>query len=535
MKRTHTGEVKTTGPSSARHIRWLPLSDSELAYCTFNNYRTCGQEGRDGYISRLRCGDGCTSSIDCNHLDHTPFWGRQIAIRQLGELCFPVLDSSPPNAPGSRLHFGSNTTFLQTFEEIRDSYRSRRNILDGDRHSNLEFITDDLQTATIFSINDRTKLPLEDFFNPSHLLKIFDMGDLDAQRIFEHPYFSDKILERLPLMGCTIAADLYPDLPYATISTLILPRPLSAAHWLNRAYQTAGNLKLDLTLPQAFACLAMFDFGTVNLEPSSLSEAFAMSSGNSIFVTSAFLDDPAKKPKAAGLQRIVGNIGETGISFLVAPPDPKTRPRKMDWTLVKNEAFDGKLENNFVGTSVHLSFTEYQMPLKIHDKDSHIIDRPARLIETVVSVRDQGNWVGDLNLLEALALNHHNRLERYDSSLQLERLQCLREICRGMFFYQAVEKLKISPYSHLALPITSIDSWDELLDPPQEGILVVRAQKNWLARLSLAGICWNIKFWTVVLPEFPCWSCLTDLLLRQHLPGLQDYQGDGQPRIVLIV
>jgi hypothetical protein len=327
---------------------------------------------------------------------------------------------------------------------------------------------------------------------------------------------------------------LYADLPYATISTLILSRPLSAAHWLEQAYQT-GNLRLELTLPQVFACLAMFDSGTVNLEPSALSEAFALSSGNSIFVTSAFLDDPAKKSNAANVRRIVGNIGESGISFLVAPPDPKTRLPKMDWTLVKNEAFDGKLENNFTQTSVHLSFTEYQMPLKIHDKDSHIIDRPARLIETLVSVHDQGNWIGDLNLLEALDL-YTDRLEGPEFDLRdLERLQCYGGTCGEMTFYQVVEKLRTCPYSHLAFPITSIDSWDELFDPPQEGILVVRAHKNWLTRLSLTGIWWNIKFWTVVLPENPCWSCVTEFPLTQYLPSLQDYEGDGQPRIALIL
>jgi hypothetical protein len=194
-------------------------------------------------------------------------------------------------------------------------------------------------------------------------------------------------------MGCAVAAELYADLPYATISTLILSRPLSVAHWLEQTGYLTAHLKLELTLPQAFACLAMFDSGTVNLWPSDLSEAFALSSGNSIFVASAFLEDPAQMPKAADIRRIVGNIGETGISFLVAPPNPKTRPRKMDWIVVKSEAFDGKLENNFAQTSVHLSFTEYQMPLKVQDKDTHIIDRPTRLIETLVSVHDQGNWI----------------------------------------------------------------------------------------------------------------------------------------------
>jgi hypothetical protein len=128
------------------------------------------------------------------HLDHTSFWGRHIAIRQLGELCFPILDNSPLNDPGSKLIFGNNSTFLETFEEIRNC-RSSRSTLGGDKESTLEFIAGDLQTAAIFSINDRTKLPIEDHLNLAQMLKNFDTEHLDAQRIFDYLYFSDKILE----------------------------------------------------------------------------------------------------------------------------------------------------------------------------------------------------------------------------------------------------------------------------------------------------------------------------------------------------
>jgi hypothetical protein len=188
LNTTHTGEVKNTGPSSAGHIRWLPLGDSDLAYCTPENYQTAGQEGREEYTSWLLCtapycseaGRNKNSSTTyCNHLDHTPFWARHIAIRQLRELCFPVLNHSPPNALGSKLTFSNNTTFLQTFEEIWNC-RSGRNILGGDPKSSLEFIAGDLQTAAIFSINDRTKLPLEDHLNPAQMMKFFDTTYLDV-------------------------------------------------------------------------------------------------------------------------------------------------------------------------------------------------------------------------------------------------------------------------------------------------------------------------------------------------------------------
>jgi hypothetical protein len=55
LKRILTGEAKNISPSSAGHIRWLPISDSELAYCTPNNYQTAGQGERDLYFGWLRC------------------------------------------------------------------------------------------------------------------------------------------------------------------------------------------------------------------------------------------------------------------------------------------------------------------------------------------------------------------------------------------------------------------------------------------------------------------------------------------------
>jgi hypothetical protein len=65
----------------------------------------------------------------------------------------------------------------------------------------------------------------------------------------------------------------------------------------------------------------------------------------------------------------------------------------------------------------------------------------------------------------------------------------------------------------LNTPMTSIDNWDELLDPPTNTICVVRGRKNWLARLAITCVALRSDFITILLPGDPCWSCCQELIL----------------------
>ena len=49
----------------------------------------------------------------------------------------------------------------------------------------------------------------------------------------------------------------------------------------------------------------MFESGTCNIDPDTLSEVFAMSSGNSLYVASALLYDPFQQPGCAEIRRVV--------------------------------------------------------------------------------------------------------------------------------------------------------------------------------------------------------------------------------------
>jgi hypothetical protein len=86
------------------------------------------------------------------------------------------------------------------------------------------------------------------------------------------------------------------------------------------------------------------------------------------------------------IQRVIGNIGRAGLSLLVPPPTPRIHEPGIDnWQQINNSLFTGGLDNknNFPHTSIHLSFTAYELPLQSGEMDEHIIDQLIRILETL--------------------------------------------------------------------------------------------------------------------------------------------------------
>jgi len=128
-----------------------------------------------------------------------------------------------------------------------------------------------------------------------------------------------------------------------------------------------------------------------------------MSSGNSLYVSAALLCDPFEKPRASELRRVIGNIGRSGITFLISPPEVKTRqPNPEKWMSINHGPFEGNSEDCFRDTSIHLSFTEYEIPVLNDDDSRHVIDRSAVLLESLTSVFEGGVWVAEIDILKAV-------------------------------------------------------------------------------------------------------------------------------------
>jgi hypothetical protein len=203
------------------------------------------------------------------------------------------------------------------------------------------------------------------------------------------------------LKACAKMADIYKLLPGSTISTLVLDQTLNKSRWIPGEARL-GDSRYPLTLAEAFACIAMFESGTCNLDPNNLSEAFAMSSGNSLYIAGSLLCDPSEQAGPSEIRRVVGNIGRAGITFLIAPPEVKhRRPDPEKWMEINHNVFDGIFEDHFQQTSLHLSFTQYEISLITEDNPRHIIDRAVKLVETLVSVYDSGTWFGEIDILDS--------------------------------------------------------------------------------------------------------------------------------------
>ena len=309
------------------------------------------------------------------------------------------------------------------------------------------------------------------------------------------------------LRACASAAEIYKLLPDATVSTSVLSQTLDLAKWIpSRVEARSQPMRLVLSKAEVFACIAMFDSGTCNLDPAGLREVFAISSGNSIYVAGPLLCDPYEVGQVFEVRRIVGNIGRPGISLLIPPPDPKMlTPDIENWHQLNYLPFDGRPEDSFGQTSIHLSFTDYEMPLQVENTDRHIIDRPARLIETLVSVYDGKKWIADLNVMGCL------------TGKKITRLAC-RSIDRGNISASrsqgesSCQASSADAFSSSHFSMVSVDNWDEFLQLSDRSVSVVRAHRNWLARLAFTVASVQLGRHPMLLPRATCWSCCNEKL-----------------------
>ncbi|KAK5630380.1 hypothetical protein RRF57_006095 [Xylaria bambusicola] len=234
-------------------------------------------------------------------------------------------------------------------------------------------------------------------------------------------------------------------------------------------------------LAASFACIATFETGEFNIDPKSLLGVMALSSGDSIFVASDLITDPSEFTFRHPIRRVFGNLGRPEIAFLIPPSSPKLKDYELkSWHLINHAPFNGTLEDNFSSTSLHLSFTDFEMPVDIGVRG--LRDTLVVLIESLVSINDKGTHIGDLDIMSMLGSEYItlfrtcSHREAIDTQTNLEGL-------------------------------ISIDSWDEFFDLP-ESTSIVRAYGNWQARLAIATASVQRRKRTLVLPQDCCLQCI---------------------------
>jgi hypothetical protein len=254
----------------------------------------------------------------------------------------------------------------------------------------------------------------------------------------------------------------------------------------------------------------------------------------------------------------VGNIGRPGLAFLIPPTEPKIRKLSNEsWRHINHAQFDGRIEDCFQQTTIHLGFTAYNLPLRDDSQEDNIIDRPASLVETIVSVHDRGQWVADLDILSALERGRLHESSKppenryglstsgllsirlrnidqpvfpgrvYDSDINPIRLGCncraIENNSKKRKHLPRFDEIFRSGRPHLI----SVDNWDEFVEAPLDGILVIRAHENWLARLAFTVLSVNRGVRTIVLPNDVCWTCCKT--------SIENVQGDTEADLLFLI
>ncbi|KAF7165377.1 hypothetical protein CNMCM6106_001567 [Aspergillus hiratsukae] len=196
-----------------------------------------------------------------------------------------------------------------------------------------------------------------------------------------------------------------------------------------------------------------------------LTRVMAISSGNSLFIAKRLLHDPIPPTEMAScaVAHVVGNVGKPGISLLIAPLELEIRKHDLKrWRFINHYPFDGNPSGGrFEGTSIHLSFTGFEAPVTL--ESSCYREMEAYYLETKVAMNDEGEWVADLDILRGLA----------DPRLEVRGLEG-KKCAHG------------STFANLGFEIVSIDCWEEILEPPNQ-ILVLRSGGSWMARLAASA------------------------------------------------
>ncbi|KAI0430032.1 hypothetical protein F5Y09DRAFT_308589 [Xylaria sp. FL1042] len=368
----------------------------------------------------------------------------------------PGQDSNNRNTTQSRqgVHFANRVKFEEAIRRLRSGT--------GDPYIGLE--------GAISIFESHPDRQFQDFgcINPYLLWQFLEgLDPLDINSLmkpaldFMHVERGIVDFDTKPLRDLVFAQDIYKNLEGATVSSAIVEFGIHHAKWC------AGNDESGAKKSRVFSCVAMMETGTVNIDGSKLDEVFALSYGNSIFVSSRLLTDPSIDVPDDTLTRIVGNVGRPGLSLLIPPPSSAlVRPLSNNYRAVNYEVFDGKRQDNFKGTSLHMSFTSHEFPLDYGANG--IIDHQVFLVESVVSVHDSGKWVGDLNI---------NRVFRSESRLgRKAQPRSLLGVSRRCPHSTESVKAALENFS-------VVDTWDEVLDTPPS-VAVIRACKNWFTRLA---------------------------------------------------
>ncbi|KAL3474145.1 hypothetical protein BJX99DRAFT_248478 [Aspergillus californicus] len=216
-----------------------------------------------------------------------------------------------------------------------------------------------------------------------------------------------------------------------------------------------------------FAIILQFETGTISVDPDDLKDVMAISCGNSLFIARCLLQDPvySLRSNQNAVVHAIGNVGKPGVALMHAPVGVEIREHDIDrWHVVSHSQFDGSLSDGvqFDKTSLHMSFTGGKGPISVGPSGFRGME--AYYLETKVSLYDGGEWVADLDILNALG---RTRTRLWSSNLGPNDGVCSHD----------------TSFTHSGMKLISIDCWEEILSPPPSP-LILSSGPSWMARLA---------------------------------------------------
>ncbi|ORY14332.1 hypothetical protein BCR34DRAFT_435005, partial [Clohesyomyces aquaticus] len=241
--------------------------------------------------------------------------------------------------------------------------------------------------------------------------------------------------------------------PGAQVNLGAIRRSLMETAWSRALAVTPGEHGVSLEV--VFSCIIYFETGYLDLQPETLVDALALSNHNCIYVASQLLIDPEQDLPDIPVRRIIGNMGKSGLSILVPPINPKVLQKDLEsWKVVAHERFDGKIQDSFSASSLHISLTGYELNVDQAGVRGNQ-DHDAMIVEVAISLYDHGKWIADLDIIKA------------------SKTWADKTYGSGNCPHVGDTRLDASQVSALE----SVDTWMELLDQPL-GNCIVRASGN---------------------------------------------------------
>ena len=415
-------------------------------------------------------------------------WNSEDPLVNISRFGWSGYEENDPDGFLDLSYYPEQETYLPTgLEERRCSVRMPPG--PGEKSIEHTFVCGDVESAAIFvSTDQKAKLKnLKNEMSVKDLLLLIDSGGINrsqlVSRLTNSGHISKFSTYFQSLQAVHEAEQIYSYLRGAQVDLQITSHTLSLSKWWNESSNSIVNSNAR-DLRNVFSCIALFETGFMDVDPASIGEdIIAMCNANSIFVASELLLDPTAEVPPVPVERMTGNIGKPGLAFLITPPNPKIGPVDFkSWNVIDHKPFNGSHTDSFASTSLHLSFTGFELPLDLGQRG--IREVPALFIETAVSVYDRGQWIADLNIMKSCKSWAGLKQKHHCQHRHQERVD-----------------------ANLFTPLVCIDSWLEFLDQPLQNS-VVRARSNAMARLATAALATQQSRKVLIMPEEECWQCL---------------------------